>query len=118
MTWSGGEPLRIQVGDEWLTILQVARRYGFTAACIRYRHKVGWSFEEMTTRPPWSGRAKPDKPGRWSYQGRPVSQKELAVLAGISEPAMSYRLRYLAMTPEQAVAKGNTWAGRKSKPDL
>ena len=102
-----GTPRCYRVGDEWLTISEIANRCDMKPNAVRWRLNKGWDPIEAMKRPTYSGRARPGVQGGYYLNGEPVTQRRLAELAGISEGGMSKRLKIEGMTPEKAVAMGN-----------
>ena len=105
-----GLPERHKVGDEWLTIAEIAERCGFNPVTVYWRIKRKWPMDEVINRPVYGGWVSPRGRGL-TLDGKPVTQRQLAEMAGVSEPLMSRRLNKLGMTPEQAVAAGNYRTG-------
>ena len=101
------------VGDEMLSAGEIAERCDLDYFTVIWRLRRGWDIEEVMNRPVRVGCVSRKTGKGWHLNGKPVSQKELAALAGVSEPRMSLRLREPGMTPEKAVAIGNP---RKPKP--
>ncbi len=99
---------RHQIGDERLTILELAHRAGCTVKAMRLRLGRG-----MTTAEAVAAGARMDTGAaahaaqfKYRWKGELVSAAFLADLAGCSKTAMSQRLCTLQMTPEEAVARG------------
>jgi hypothetical protein len=105
-----GLPERYRVGNDWLTTYEIGQRYGFHAVTVYWRIKRGWPMDEVIGRPVRGGWV--TRRGRGlTLNGKPVTQRQLAEMAGVSEPLMSRRLNKLGMTPEQAVKAGNFRTG-------
>jgi hypothetical protein len=102
-----GLPERHQVGDEWLTAWEIAKRCGHKPQTVLWRIRHGWPMERVMGWPAWAGRNRT----RWMLDGKPVTQRQLAEMAGVSDGMMSRRLNKRGMTPEQAVAAGNYRTG-------
>jgi hypothetical protein len=108
-----GLPKVYRVGDAWMTARQVGEMAGLLPNTARWRLDRGWDPKETLERPRYGGRARPGIKGGYRLDGKPVTQKRLAELAGVSATTMSNRLTKKGMTPEDAVAIGNL---RKPKP--
>lgn len=103
---------RHKVGDEWLTAGEIAERSGHCPNTIQWRIAHKWPIDLVMSRPLRCGWVTRTGSGL-TYKGQPVSQKQLAEMAGVSQAMMSKRLTKKGMTPEEAVAAGNY---RVSKP--
>lgn len=108
---SAGDPIRFEFRGEWLTATEIAARCGKPVSTVRWRLNRKWPPDEVLHRPVRGGWVTPKGRGLTLW-GEPVSQKELAQLAGVSPPMMSRRLNKMGMTPEQAVQAGNYRTGK------
>jgi hypothetical protein len=101
----------IQYGGRTVTIAEAGELSGLNPNTISQRILAGWSVERATTEPAGAS-VQPER--KYQYRGQMLSLAEVAEMAGLTGPAVLYRLSR-GMTVEEAIATPKLKRGRPRK---